>query len=72
MTVLKRSCTDRGGTSHSTAETGLHSVWPEFKSLFLPRVDTAVCGAGSVLVLYKEGFPVGFQTDCPESPNTFF
>ena len=39
----------------------LCSVWPEFRSLFLAGVDTAVCGAGSVLLLCSEGFPVGFS-----------
>lgn len=43
----------------------LRSVWPEFRSLFLTRVNTAVCGAGSVLLLCSEGFPVGFSDWLP-------
>lgn len=39
----------------------LYSVWPEFRSLFLTRVDTAVHNAGSVVLLCSEGFPVGFS-----------
>lgn len=38
----------------------LYSVWPEFRSLFLTRVGTAGCDAGSVVLLCSEGFPVGF------------
>lgn len=35
----------------------LHNIRPEFRSLFPAAVETAACGAGTVLPLCSEDFP---------------
>lgn len=65
MTLLKHSCTDteEGLTVVQLKQVPaavaacLHNIRPEFRSLFLAAVETAVCGAGSVLSLCSANFP---------------